>query len=38
MTRLALAKYYHWTQREDYSAQNASIAYWHEITDLDPSQ
>lgn len=28
MLRLSLASHYHWTQRPDYSPQNASIAYW----------
>lgn len=28
MLRLSHASHYHWTQREDYSPKNASIAYW----------
>lgn len=28
MIRLALASHYHWTQRDDYSAQSESIACW----------
>ena len=28
MIRLSLASHYHWTQREDYSDSNASIAHW----------
>lgn len=28
MIRLSLASHYHWTQREDYTKTNASIAYW----------
>ncbi|HWQ04318.1 MAG TPA: hypothetical protein VN452_03075 [Longilinea sp.] len=28
MIRLALASHYHWTQRNDYSAQSESIACW----------
>jgi hypothetical protein len=28
MIRLSLASHYHWTQRDDYSKTNASIAFW----------
>ena len=28
MLRLSLASHYHWTQRQDYGPENASIAYW----------
>jgi hypothetical protein len=28
MLRLSLASHYHWTQREDYGPEPASIAYW----------
>lgn len=28
MIRLSLASHYHWTQRDDYSNTNASIALW----------
>ena len=28
MIRLSLASHYHWTQREDYTNTNASIAHW----------
>ena len=28
MIRLSMASHWHWTQREDYAPQNASIAYW----------
>jgi hypothetical protein len=28
MIRLSLASHYHWTQRDDYTEKNASIAYW----------
>jgi hypothetical protein len=28
MIRLSLASHWHWTQRSDYAAENAAIAYW----------
>jgi hypothetical protein len=28
MLRLSLASHWHWTQRPDYSAEKAAIAYW----------
>lgn len=28
MVRLSQASHWHWTQREEYGASNASIAYW----------